>query len=65
MQAVKPARGAATAPLSINQGKCMAHYDFNTPVSEADVRKLKVNDTVTLNQTLNGGPWPRGLRHRS
>ena len=32
----------------------MAHYDFNMPVSEADVRKLKVNDTVTLNQTLFG-----------
>src|SRR5258705_12491143 len=30
----------------------MPHYDFNMPVSEADVRKLKVNDTVTLNQTL-------------
>ena len=32
----------------------MAHYDFNMPVSEADVRKLKVNDTVTLNRTLFG-----------
>ena len=32
----------------------MAHYDFNMPVSEADVRKLKVNDTVSLNQTLYG-----------
>jgi len=32
----------------------MAHYDFNMPVSEADVRKLKVNDTVTLNATLYG-----------
>ena len=32
----------------------MAHYDFNTPVSEDDVRKLKVNDTVTLNATLYG-----------
>ena len=32
----------------------MAHYDFNMPVSEADVRKLKVNDTVTLNRTLYG-----------
>ncbi|MDB5809102.1 MAG: putative tartrate dehydratase [Betaproteobacteria bacterium] len=32
----------------------MAHYDFNIPVSEADVRKLTVNDTVTLNETLYG-----------
>ena len=32
----------------------MAHYDFNMPVSEADVRKLRVNDTVTLNATLYG-----------
>jgi L(+)-tartrate dehydratase beta subunit len=32
----------------------MAHYDFTTPVSEADVRKLRVNDTVTLNGTLFG-----------
>jgi len=32
----------------------MAHFEFNMPVSEADVRKLKVNDTVTLNQTLFG-----------
>ena len=32
----------------------MAHYDFNMPVSEADVRQLKVNDTVTLNHTLFG-----------
>jgi L(+)-tartrate dehydratase beta subunit len=32
----------------------MAHYDFNMPVSETDVRKLNVNDTVTLNRTLFG-----------
>ena len=32
----------------------MAHYDFDMPVTEADVRKLKVNDTVTLNRTLFG-----------
>ena len=32
----------------------MAHYDFDMPVSEADVRKLNVNDTVTLNRTLFG-----------
>ena len=30
------------------------HYDFNMPVSEADARKLRVNDTVTLNRTLYG-----------
>jgi L(+)-tartrate dehydratase beta subunit len=32
----------------------MAHYNLHTPVSEADIRKLKVNDTVTLQQTLFG-----------
>ncbi len=32
----------------------MAHYNLPTPVSEADIRKLKVNDTVTLQQTLFG-----------
>ena len=32
----------------------MAHYNLPTPVSEADIRKLKINDTVTLQQTLVG-----------
>src|SRR3954466_7796531 len=32
----------------------MSHYDFEMPVSEADVRKLRVNDTVTLQETLYG-----------
>jgi L(+)-tartrate dehydratase beta subunit len=32
----------------------MAHYDFNMPITEAQVRDLKVNDTVTLNGTLYG-----------
>jgi L(+)-tartrate dehydratase beta subunit len=32
----------------------MAHYDFSTPVDEASVRALRVNDTVTLNGTLYG-----------
>lgn len=32
----------------------MAHYDFNTPVTEGEVRQLRVNDTVTLNGTLYG-----------
>ena len=32
----------------------MAHYDFTMPVSEADARKLRVEDTVTLNGTLYG-----------
>jgi L(+)-tartrate dehydratase beta subunit len=32
----------------------MAHYNLPTPVSEADIRKLKANDTVTLQQTLFG-----------
>jgi len=34
--------------------KNMAHYNLPTPVSEADIRKLKINDTVTLQQTLFG-----------
>ena len=29
-------------------------YDFNMPVREAEVRSLRVNDTVTLNGTLYG-----------
>ena len=32
----------------------MAHYDFTMPITEADARKLRVNDTVTLNGTLFG-----------
>jgi L(+)-tartrate dehydratase beta subunit len=32
----------------------MAHYDLYTPVDESQIRKLKVNDTVTLHQTLFG-----------
>jgi L(+)-tartrate dehydratase beta subunit len=32
----------------------MAHFDLSPPISEADVRKLRVNDTVTLNGTLFG-----------
>ncbi len=32
----------------------MAHYDFNTPVDEATIRKLRVSDTVSLNGTLYG-----------
>jgi len=32
----------------------MAHYDFGMPVSEDAVRKLRVEDTVTLNGTLYG-----------
>jgi L(+)-tartrate dehydratase beta subunit len=32
----------------------MAHYEFSTPLSDADARKLRVNDTVTLNGTLYG-----------
>ena len=30
------------------------HYDFATPISEADARQLRVNDTVTLAGTLYG-----------
>src|SRR6202162_72002 len=32
----------------------MAHYDLNTPVTEEQVRKLRIDDTVTLNRTLYG-----------
>jgi len=32
----------------------MAHYDFATPVTEAQARDLKVGDTVTLHGTLFG-----------
>jgi L(+)-tartrate dehydratase beta subunit len=30
------------------------HYDFRMPISEAQARQLRVNDTVTLNGTLFG-----------
>lgn len=30
------------------------HYDFQTPIGDTDIRKLRVNDTVTLNGTLFG-----------
>jgi L(+)-tartrate dehydratase beta subunit len=32
----------------------MAHYEFNTPVTETQIRQLQVNDTVTLQGTLFG-----------
>ncbi|HVO89062.1 MAG TPA: fumarate hydratase C-terminal domain-containing protein [Casimicrobiaceae bacterium] len=32
----------------------MAHYDLSTPVTEQQVRALRVNDTVTLQRTLYG-----------
>ena len=32
----------------------MAHYDFHMPVTDEQVRRLRVNDTVTLNGTLFG-----------
>jgi L(+)-tartrate dehydratase beta subunit len=32
----------------------VSHYDFTTPVTEEQVRGLRVNDTVTLNGTLYG-----------
>ncbi|MCW5574984.1 MAG: fumarate hydratase C-terminal domain-containing protein [Burkholderiales bacterium] len=32
----------------------MAHYELNMPVTEEQVRKLRINDTVTLHQTLYG-----------
>ncbi|HWM42721.1 MAG TPA: fumarate hydratase C-terminal domain-containing protein [Burkholderiales bacterium] len=32
----------------------MAHHDFSMPITEAQVRGLRCNDTVTLNGTLYG-----------
>ena len=32
----------------------MAHYDLHMPISEADVRMLRINDTVSLHDTLFG-----------
>jgi L(+)-tartrate dehydratase beta subunit len=32
----------------------MAHHDFNMPISEAQARTLRVDDTVTLHGTLYG-----------
>ena len=32
----------------------MAHSDFTMPLSEEQVRSLRINDTVTLNGTLFG-----------
>jgi L(+)-tartrate dehydratase beta subunit len=32
----------------------MAHYDFKAPISENDIRKLRVDDMVTLHGTLFG-----------
>lgn len=32
----------------------MAHHELSTPVSEAQIRQLRINDTVTLHTTLFG-----------
>ena len=32
----------------------MAHYELTTPVSEAQIRQLRIDDTVTLQSTLFG-----------
>ncbi len=32
----------------------MAHYELSTPITESDVRKLRVDDTLTINGTLFG-----------
>src|SRR6267142_6120242 len=32
----------------------MAHYDLTMPISEAQARALRIDDTVTLNGTLYG-----------
>lgn len=32
----------------------MAHYELSMPVTEAEVRQLRINDTVTLQRTLFG-----------
>jgi len=35
-------------------GTDMAHYELEMPVSEEQIRKLRINDTVTLQRTLYG-----------
>jgi len=32
----------------------MAHFEFDMPVTEQQIRQVRVNDTVTLNKTLYG-----------
>ena len=32
----------------------MVHHDFDMPITEAQARALRVDDTVTLNGTLFG-----------
>src|SRR4029078_1358457 len=49
---------ASTRCRTISRKRCsaaeMAHHDFFMPVTEAEVRSLLVNDTVSLNGTLFG-----------
>lgn len=58
MQCHSARRARATiTPAGVNFGfqrDTMAHYNLRTPVSEEDIRKLRINDTVTLQNTLFG-----------
>src|SRR5947207_8781118 len=53
------ASGSATSRCrTISRSHCsapsMAHYDLTTPITEELARKLRIEDTVTLNGTLYG-----------
>ncbi len=43
-----------TVFITVIEKESMAHYTFQMPVDEAQVRQLRINDTVTLEQTLFG-----------
>ena len=43
-----------TSPRGREVGSRMTHHILETPVTEAQVRALKVGDTVTLEKTLFG-----------
>jgi L(+)-tartrate dehydratase beta subunit len=47
------ARDVYTARLELRI-LIMAHYEFDMPVTEQQIRQVRVNDTVTLNKTLYG-----------
>lgn len=40
--------------MGINQAMTISHHELNTPVDEATVRNLRINDTVTLQNILFG-----------
>src|SRR3954463_6837063 len=45
---------AARCTASGTRGHAMTHHTLETPVTEAQVRVLKIGDTVTLEKTLFG-----------